>query len=225
MAKKRKKRVFKIKNIIILLVILLLLVGMFCYVLNMPVKNIYISGNVMVDDNEILSLSGLDKYPSFLLTTKSKIKKSILNNKYIEDVIVRKKFKGIIELEIVEYRAIAKSIDNKVIISNGDVLENIYNISDIPRLVSDLDGNMVREFGTKFKKMDDNVLREISEIEYSPILVDSDRFLLYMNDGNFVYVTLTKVDKMNKYNDIKDELMGKKGVIYLDSGDYVELKG
>ena len=66
---------------------------------------------------------------------------------------------------------------------------------------------------------------EISEIEYSPVNVDEDRFLLYMDDGNFVYVTLTKIEKMNKYNDIKDELMGKRGIIYLDSGDYVELKG
>ena len=45
-----------------------------------------------------------------------------------------------------------------------------------------------------------------------------------MNDGNFVYITLTKIDKMNKYSDIKDELVDKKGIIYLDSGDYVEIK-
>ena len=224
MAKRRKKKVFKIKNIIVLLVILLLLVGMFYYAFTMPIKNIYISGNIMVNDSEILSLSGLDKYPSFLLTTKSKIKNSILNNKYIEDVLVRKKFKGIIELEIAEYRVIAKNIDNKVVVSSGDVLENNYNVSDIPRLVSNLDDDLIKEFGEKFNKISDNILRDISEIEYSPILVDTDRFVLYMNDGNLVYVTLTKVDKMNKYNDIKDELMGKKGIIYLDSGDYVELK-
>ena len=150
---------------------------------------------------------------------------SALNNKYIEDVVVRKKFKGVVELEIIEYGIVAKNVDNMVIISSGDVLENNYSIDDIPRLVSNLDDGMIKEFASKFRKIDGNVLRDISEIEYSPILVDADRFLLYMNDGNFVYVTLTKVDKMNKYNDIKDELMGKKGIIYLDSGDYVELKG
>ena len=45
-----------------------------------------------------------------------------------------------------------------------------------------------------------------------------------MNDGNVVHVTLTKIDNLNKYNDIKDELGGKRGTIYLDSGNYVELK-
>ena len=71
---------------------------------------------------------------------------------------------------------------------------------------------------------DNNVLREISEIEYSPSLVDGDRFIVYMSDGNVVHVTLTKIDKLNKYNDIKDELDGKNGIVYLDSGDYVEIK-
>ena len=52
-----------------------------------------------------------------------------------------------------------------------------------------------------------------------------DRFLLYMSDGNLVHVTLTKINKVNKYNGIKDVLGDRYGVIYLDSGDYVELKG
>ena len=45
-----------------------------------------------------------------------------------------------------------------------------------------------------------------------------------MNDGNYVYITLTKITKLNRYNSIKDELDGAKGIIYLDSGDYVEIK-
>ena len=45
-----------------------------------------------------------------------------------------------------------------------------------------------------------------------------------MNDTNLVYITLTKIDKLNKYNKIKDALGSQTGIIYLDSGDYVELK-
>ena len=45
-----------------------------------------------------------------------------------------------------------------------------------------------------------------------------------MNDGNLVYVTLPKITKINKYNSIYSGLEGKKGIIYLDSGDYVEVK-
>ena len=45
-----------------------------------------------------------------------------------------------------------------------------------------------------------------------------------MNDGNLVYITLTKINKINKYNQIRDKLDGHMGIIYLDAGDYVELK-
>ena len=45
-----------------------------------------------------------------------------------------------------------------------------------------------------------------------------------MVDGNYVHITLSKIEKINKYNSIVNELEGKKGIIYLDSGDYVEIK-
>ena len=69
-----------------------------------------------------------------------------------------------------------------------------------------------------------SILLKISEIEYVPNNVDSERFALKMNDGNLVYITLNKIEKINKYNSIYSSLDGKRGIIYLDSGDYVEIK-
>ena len=66
---------------------------------------------------------------------------------------------------------------------------------------------------------------KISHIEYVPNDVDKERFIFYMVDDNYVYITLSKIEKINKYNLIVKELEGKKGIIYLDSGDYVEIKG
>ena len=45
-----------------------------------------------------------------------------------------------------------------------------------------------------------------------------------MNDGNYVYITLTKIKRLNKYGEIKEELQGKNGIVYLDSGNYIEIK-
>jgi len=45
-----------------------------------------------------------------------------------------------------------------------------------------------------------------------------------MNDGNLVYITLSKIIKINKYDSIYSQLEGKRGIIYLDSGDYIEIK-
>ncbi|MBQ8681792.1 MAG: FtsQ-type POTRA domain-containing protein [Bacilli bacterium] len=223
--KKKKKRVFKIKNICILLGILLLLVGIFYYAITMPIKNIYIKGNQIISDDEIIELSALYQYPSFLLTRKSELKQSIKQNKYIKSIDISKKIGNIIEITIEEYQVIAITKDENIILSNGQKLENTYNLNDIPILINEISNEEIyNNFTNKFSKIKTNILRQISQIEYTPVEVDEDRFLLYMNDGNLVYITLTKIDKLNKYNKIKDKLEGKNGIIYLDSGNYVELK-
>ena len=226
MAKKRKKkRKFKIKNILLILIILSIFFIFLFYAITMPVKNIYVIGNHIVSDNEIIELSNLYSYPSFLLADKSQIKKSILKNKYIKKIIIKKKIGNIIELNIQEYKAIAITKDNKIIKENHELEENIYNISDLPTLINNIDNQKVfANFTSKFSKINSNILRQISEIEYSPTTVDEERFLLYMSDGNLVYITLTKTNKINRYNNIKDKLNGKIGIIYLDSGNYIELK-
>lgn len=202
-----------------------MIVGLFYFALTMPVRNVYIMGNRIVDDDEIMRVTFLYEYPSFLLTKKSLIRKYLLENKYIEDVRVSKKFGNIIELDIDEYRVVAKTYDEQVILTNGVVLANTYELDDIPILVNGIDNETIfRSFAEKFGMVDEDVLRQISQIEYSPVEVDEERFLLYMNDGNLVYITLTKISKLNKYDRIKDQLSGQKGIIYLDSGDYVELK-
>ena len=81
-----------------------------------------------------------------------------------------------------------------------------------------------RKFVNSFSKIDNDTLLKISHIEYTPNDVDKERFILYMVDSNYVHVTLTKIEKINKYNSIVNELDGKKGIIYLDSGDYLEIK-
>ena len=224
MAKKKKKRVFKVKNIIILLSIILGIAFLIYYALILPIKNIYISGNEFVSDNEIMTLSTLDKYPSFLLTKSSDIKKKIEKNPYIQSVKVKKKLGNIIELKIQEKMPICL-IGEQVLLENGSTLNNTYNLSDIPTLTNDIEDKKTKEkFAKKFATVDRNILRQISEIEYQPVEVDKERFLLYMNDGNLVYISLTKISNLNKYNQIKDKLENHLAIIYLDSGNYAEMR-
>ena len=41
-----------------------------------------------------------------------------------------------------------------------------------------------------------------------------------MNDGNYVYVTMSKFSSINKYLDIVKTLDSKNGILYLDYGNY-----
>lgn len=225
MAKKKKKRVLKIKNIIIILGILCAIIGIFYYAITMPIKNIYIKNNKIISDDEILKTSTLEKYPSFLLTKRSLIEEKVKENAYIDEVKTIKKLGNIIEISINEYKPIAITTDEKIILSNGKIVENTYELTDIPLMINTINKEEIMlNFASKFSLVNTNILRQISQIEYSPVPVDEDRFLLYMNDGNLVYITLTKITKINKYDRIKDKLEGKLGRIYLDSGNYIELK-
>ena len=226
MARRKKKRVINSKKVIIFLTVCTIVILAIYYVITMPIKNIYIKNNVIVTDNEIIKLAELEEYPSFLLTKKTDLIRKIKKNKYIEDVQIRKEFGNIITIDIKEYQGIALTKNEEIILSNGIKIENKYELSDIPILINNIEKEKVyKNFAQKFEKIDKNILRQISEIEYSPTEVDEERFLLYMNDTNLVYITLTKIAKINKYNKIKDKIEGKKGTIYLDTGNYIELRG
>ena len=75
----------------------------------------------------------------------------------------------------------------------------------------------------KYDVIDENIRLMISEIEYYPNDIDKERFILTMNDGNYVYITLYKTYLVNDYIKILSTLENKKGILYLDSGNYFEI--
>lgn len=113
--------------------------------------------------------------------------------------------------------------NDKLLMENNTLIDNTYNINTSPIVTSNID-TIRDKFTTKFSLVDNNILLKISEISYEPNDVDKERFLLKMNDGNEVYITLSKITKINKYNEIYSSMENKKGIIYLDSGDYIEVK-
>jgi len=216
---KVKKRKLKIKNLILFVIFIMLLINTIYYILNKKIENIYIINNKIVSDKEKIKAAKLEEYPSFLLNPKFILEKNIMNHPYIKDVLIKKSnFK--LYIHINEYKQLA-IFNNKIILENGNLVENIYNIKELPIIVNEID---ILSFVESFSKIDNNVLLKISQIEYVPNEVDNARYLLYMNDGNSVYITLSKIDKINKYSSISSQMEGKNGIIYLDSGDYIELK-
>ena len=71
--------------------------------------------------------------------------------------------------------------------------------------------------------LDYDTIKRISEIKYDPNEVDEERFLLTMSDGNYVYLTLEKFEVINNYVDIIKTFNNKKGILYLDSGEYFKI--
>lgn len=220
---KVKVRKIKFLNIILCLLILYITYFIISNIINKKISNIYITGNNIISDKEIISTTNLEDYPSFVLTSSSKIKKLLLKNDYIKEVEVTKKGFGKIIINIKEKKILFKEKDtNKLVLEDKTKVDNIYSIDEVPILINTVDSSEYDYFIKKISKVDSNILLKISEIEYAKVDVDKQRFLLYMNDGNYVYITLSKIENLNKYEEIYNSLEGKKGIIYLDSGNYFE---
>ena len=218
---KVKKRKLKIKNILILILLIILIYNMIIYILNLKISNIYIVNNSLLTDKEIINLANLSDYPSFILTSSKDIKTNLYKNKLIKEIKVKKELFGKIYIYITEYKPIA-IYNNQLLLDNGSLIDNIYDLN-LPIIKNDI-SSIYDDYIASFSLIDSDILYKISEIEYVPNDVDKERFLIYMTDGNYVYITLNKITKLNTYNSIVDQLEGKHGIIYLDSGDYFEIK-
>ena len=93
----------------------------------------------------------------------------------------------------------------------------------VPRLINYVPDNKYKTFVKGMANIKKDILGKISDIEYQPNDYDKVRFLLYMDDGNMVYLTLTKFDMINYYNDVLSQLENKKGILYLDNGNHFQI--
>lgn len=218
-----KKNKIKILPFIIFFIICFLLYFLIKFALEYKIQNIYIHGTKNLNDEYILNLSGIENYPSFLTSLSSKIEDNIKSSPYIKSVTVKKGFLGVVNIYVEEKSILFyKENDKKYVFDDFKEIDKImYNYSPV-RVINYIPDTVYENFIKAFSKTDVNVRDKISEIKYDPSEYDDSRFLLYMIDGNYVYITVTKMDSLNYYNEIYPTLMGKKGTLYLDSGNHFQ---
>ena len=213
-----KKRFNFVKLIIILLILYIIGYNIYKIVIS-PINNIYIENNKYLSDQEVIDASGIRDYPSFMLTFKKKKKKKLLKNEYINSVKITKQFGNIVTINVEENIPLF-IYNDKVILSSGKQIED--KDYELPLLTGDLDENMLIKLSEKFQNVNDEIKLMISEIKYDPNNIDKERFLITMNDGNYVYITLYKITSINEYLKILSKVENQKGILYLDSGNYFE---
>ena len=225
MAKIKKKKRLKL---IPFLLFVLVITGAFFLVdvlLDARIENIVIKSNKLVTDQQIIDEAGLSNYPSFYKTTSYNIKKALEKNAFIKEVKVKRSFYHVITIEVSEYKVLLKKeTTGKLVLENMNEVTTDQEIPyTVPRLVNDVPKNKYSKLLKNLLKVKRSVISNISEFYYDPNEFDKDRFLLYMDDGNSVYLTLTKFRMINYYNDVLPQLDGKKGILYLDSGNHFQI--
>lgn len=222
--KKRKKKRFNILKFIVFLLILYLLYHILTYFLNIKTKNILILNNSYYTDEQIIETAGIQNYPKFFLLNKSNIIKKLKKLDLIEDVKIHKKYGFILEIDIKEKKILYYNKETKMYMCSDGEYKSLDNIYGVPTLINYIPENIEKEFVEKFKDIESSIIIKISEIEYSKTTYDEKRFMFYMTDYNNVYINIDKLSNMNKYVDIVKKLDNKKGILYLDSGNYFEIK-
>ena len=218
--KKKRRRKLKIFRVFLVLIILAILTVGVYFFSQIPVRGYYISGNTYYTDQEILTKTGLDKYPSYLLTTSYSVSRRVRRDELINNIQIKKTITGMFNVIVNENKILFyDATKNKSILNNKK--ESLYYSEDTPVLVNEISNKKVyNKFLEKIEKLNKDIIANVSEIKYEPNDIDKERFLFSMNDGNYVYLTLSKFSNINNYLEISNTLGEKNGILYLDYGNY-----
>jgi len=228
MEKRRKKAKLKKGRLAILIAILLFVIIAFFYLFNLRIMQIEITGTNLLTDNEIIEIAGIKNYPKLFSISSFSIKNRIKKLDLVSDVKVSKNLYGKLSIKIEEARVLFYNKNNdKIVLSNEKEIDFSQKYLGIPTLLNYVPSDIYKDLVKGMNYIDDDILRIISEIEYSPSktltgeVIDDNRFMLRMNDTNVVYMNTINIKKLNKYMEITSTIIAtnaeKFGVLYLDS--------
>ena len=195
MKKSEKERKFNYKKLIIVFAIILFCVGVFFWYRSLKITNVYVTGNKVLKESEILSKTNLLDYPHIYEISTKDIENELIKLDLINKVKVHKSLFGKVTIEIEENKVLYQKKNDKYVLSDNSEVELNKNLLGIPTLVNDC-GGVCEKLNTKMLLIDDDILKHVSEIEYKKTDLDKERFMFYMSDGNYVYITLSKINKL-----------------------------
>ena len=193
MKKVKKKVKLKFIPLLLMFLILVMLFFLFKHISKIKPSLILIRGNELLSDREIINEGNLRefKYFSFNNTSKEKLEE--------KKVILYEKTSSLYILE-----------DNEKVKINKNI--------EVPVLNNKIINTVEKSFINKFSLLNKSVKYRISEIFYQPTEYDSALFLMYMKDGNHVYVNVSNLEKLNHYDKTVESIgYDKKGIFRFDA--------
>ena len=216
MKKVKKKVKLKFIPLLLMFLILVMLFFLFKHISKIKPSLILIRGNELLSDREIINEGNLRefKYFSFNNTSKDKLEK----NKIIKKVDIKRKFLFTIEVTIEEKKVILYEKTSSLYILEDNEKVKINKNIEVPVLNNKIINTVEKSFINKFSLLNKSVKYRISEIFYQPTEYDSTLFLMYMKDGNHVYVNVSNLEKLNHYDKTVESIgYDKKGIFRFDA--------
>lgn len=204
------------KNLLIIFIIFIVIY----MILNLRIKNIFVSGNEFLSDQEVIEIAGISNYPKIIFNSFN-LKSRLNRSEYISSADIKFDVKRGVHINICENKPLFYSDYNKkTVLSDLSMTDRKFDVAVLVNYVPD---TIYNNFIKNFSSLSSDVFMRISEIKYAPNEVDDSLFILTMNDGNYVYITINKMDSLNRYVSMVQKFNNKKGILYLDSGEYFKI--
>ncbi|MGP7817600.1 cell division protein FtsQ/DivIB [Niallia sp. 01092] len=227
---KQQRRKKANRRLIFLLLLFFLLIACVIYFQSplSHVKEIEVTGNRLIKQEEIKRKSGITQNTNMWTINKKKVEGRINDFHDIKSIKVTTSFPNKVTIYVKEYKRIAYLLaGNKYIpiIESGKMLAERSmgeTPADAPIIIGFKEDKVLKTMVDELDKLPKEVYNSISEIHYTPKNTDSFHINVYMNDGFEVSASLyTFADKMQYYPSIISQLnRKKKGVIDLEVGSY-----
>lgn len=209
------------RNVFIFFIVVLIVLAIISLLSTIKIKSIVVKNNSFYSDWQIIKLAGLEEYPETFSNFSSTIEKRLTKNSFITEAKVSKKWFTTVTIEVKENLPLYYYVPNsKTVLSDKKEVDENFSV---PTVINYIPDKIYNDFIAEMNNIDYSILTRMSEIKYDPNDVDEERFLITMNDGNYVYLTLDKYNKIDKYLEIIKKFDNKKGILYLDSGEYFKI--
>ena len=204
------------------------LIGFLLFILfsnTSKVFDVVVSGNRYLDDEDIVHLAQIDD--NYYLNIPFIIEPRIKKHPLIDYVKVSYLDGNIISIEVVEKKMIGYRLNEdsqfEAVLDSGDsfiIEENeTYLISNVP-LFETIKADKYEKFCKKIGELDDNIIKQISEITSYPFSYDPDMYEFVMADGNYCFVSLIDIEKIVEYYSISFNIDQDVGHACIYIGDF-----
>ena len=223
--KKRRKKL-RVKLLLKLLLVIAIFFCIFQYALNVRTKNIYIYGNTLTKDIEIIKYAKLDNYPKLIKIKPKKAAKAVEELPLIKNAKVKRGIFGKITITVEENNILFYyRYNDKLVTSDNTQIDDNNKYMGYPTLINFTPDTTLEALVKGLNKIDPNIIKMIDEIEYEPYksadgeIIDENRFKLLMNDANTIYIDTANIKRLNQYMEIFASLNMEtvKGILYLDT--------
>ncbi len=225
--KPHKKKLKLRINVVVKLLLSLLIIALFSYYfLNLKIKNIVIKGTTNIKDVTIIEKANIKDYPPIYRLNIKKTKEQLEQIPLVDSVKIKRNIFGKLTIEINEEKILFfYKYNNKYITNKGNSISDSEDYYGYPTLINFTPDTVFDNLVKGLNKIDYNVVKMISEIEYTPYkasdgtIVDNNLFTLIMNDTNTVYIDTVNIKNLNKYPTIyaSSNMDTERGVLYLDT--------